>query len=227
MRLSIQDAAELLQVSEKTIYRWIRRGILPAYRINEQYRFQHAELLAWAISRRVNVSEDAFHSALRVSGPFPTLVEAVRHGGIHYQLEGSSKAEVLAHLAGATRFEGPLERDYLLSLMLARESLGPTGVGGGLAIPQLIYPNLLEAGPPAICIAFLEQAVDFDALDGVPVTCLLGLFSPTLRGYHFLLNRLHYCLRDPAFQAALLKGEGRVALQEHLERLESGLRRSP
>lgn len=227
MRLSIQDAAELLQVSEKTIYRWIRGGILPAYRINEQYRFQRAELLAWAVSRRVNVSEDAFHDALRVSGPIPTLVEAVALGGIHYQLEGSNKSEALAHLARAFRFDGAVDRDYVLSLMLARESLGPTGVGGGLAIPQLIYPNLLEIAPPAIAIAFLEHPVDYDALDGMPVTCLLGLFSPTLRGYHFLFNRLHYCLRDDDFRAALLGADGRSVLQQHLHRLESGLRKSP
>ena len=69
--------------------------------------------------------------------------------------------------------------------------------------------------------------MDYDALDGMPVTCLLGLFSPTLRGYHFLLNRLHYCLRDDDFRAALLGAEGRSVLQQHLHRLESGLRKSP
>ena len=99
MRLGVQDAAQLLGVSEKTIYRWISRGTLPAYRVMDQYRFNRAELLAWAISQRLNVSEDLFHDSLRVTGPIPTLVEAVQRGGIVYRLEGGDKEEALRHLA--------------------------------------------------------------------------------------------------------------------------------
>ncbi len=39
MRLNIRDLSELLNVSEKTIRRWIKQGSIPAYRINGQYRF--------------------------------------------------------------------------------------------------------------------------------------------------------------------------------------------
>jgi len=52
MQLTVRDAAKLLAVSEKTIYRWINQGSLPAYRVNEQYRFNRAELLEWATARK-------------------------------------------------------------------------------------------------------------------------------------------------------------------------------
>ena len=48
--IDVRDSARLLNVSEKTIYRWVKQGKLPAYRINEQYRFNRAELLEWATS---------------------------------------------------------------------------------------------------------------------------------------------------------------------------------
>ncbi len=60
MELSVRDSARLLNVSEKTIYRWVKQGKLPAYRVNEQYRFNRAELLEWATSERVNVSAAIF-----------------------------------------------------------------------------------------------------------------------------------------------------------------------
>ncbi|NLE38296.1 MAG: helix-turn-helix domain-containing protein, partial [Pirellulaceae bacterium] len=60
MDLSVRDSAQLLKVSEKTIYRWVKQGSLPAYRVNEQYRFNRAELLEWATSQRLNVSADIF-----------------------------------------------------------------------------------------------------------------------------------------------------------------------
>ena len=56
--MSVRDSARILKVSEKTIYRWVKQGKLPAYRVNEQYRFNRAELLEWATSERLNVSAE-------------------------------------------------------------------------------------------------------------------------------------------------------------------------
>ena len=223
MRLSVQDAAGLLGVSEKTIYRWISRGTLPAYRVSDQYRFNRAELLAWAISRRLNVSEEVFNESLRVSGPIPRLVEALRGGGIIYRLEGRTREEALQHLVDSVRLPVEMDRAYLLRLLLARESLGSTGVGEGLAIPQLVYPNALEPAGPVIALAFLEQPVDYRAMDGKPVDCLWGLFSPTLRGYYFLHDRIHYALRDAGVRQALRERRSREEILAELARVESGL----
>jgi len=226
VKLGIPEAAELLSVSEKTLYRWIRRGILPVYRINDSYRFNRSELLAWAISRRLNVSDDVFHDSLKVTGPIPTLEEAVQRGGIHYRLSGQSKEEILRSLVECVRLSGETDPGYHLSLILARESLAPTGVGNGFAIPQLIYPNSLETGQPSISIAFLEYPINYDSLDAVPVHTLLSLFSPSLRGYHFLLNRIYFALRDTGFQESLRARAGREELLGHLRRIESSLRKS-
>ena len=227
MRLTIQDAAEMLGVSEKTVYRWIKRGTLPVYRISDQYRFNRSELLAWAISRKINVCEDHFHDSLRVSGPIPTLVEAVRRGGIVYRMEGANKEEALRNLAEAVRLPVETDRNYLASLMLARESLGPTGTGNGYAIPQLIYPNALEVFPPVITIALMDRPLDYDSMDGWAVHCLLGLFSSSLQGYYFLLNRLYYALNDPSLRAVLESPGNREEILAELTRIESNLRQSP
>lgn len=222
MRLSVQDAAGLLGVSEKTIYRWIGRGILPAYKVSDQYRFNRAELLAWAISRRLNVSEEAFVESLGGGGLLPGLSEAVRAGGIVYRLEGSDKHQVLRHLVDSLRLPVEMDRDYLLRLFLARESLGSTAVGEGLAIPQLVHPNALEPAPPVITLAFLERPVDFEALDGRPVDCLLALVSPGLRGSCHLLPRIHCALRDPGVRRVLTGQGGREETLGELLRVESG-----
>ena len=39
MQLTVRDVSDLFKVSEKTVYRWINQGLLPAYRVNDQYRF--------------------------------------------------------------------------------------------------------------------------------------------------------------------------------------------
>jgi PTS system nitrogen regulatory IIA component len=45
MQVDVKEAARLLAISEKTVYRWIRQGTLPAYKMNDQYRFNRSELL--------------------------------------------------------------------------------------------------------------------------------------------------------------------------------------
>ena len=80
MKLTVRDAAQLLMVTEKTIYRWIKQGVIPAYQINDQYRFNRAELLEWATSRKINVSPEIFAEPEGGETPPPSLSEALREG---------------------------------------------------------------------------------------------------------------------------------------------------
>src|SRR5438445_10258620 len=47
MDLTVRDLAKLLKVSENTVYRWIEKDDLPAYRLHEQYRLNRVELQEW------------------------------------------------------------------------------------------------------------------------------------------------------------------------------------
>src|SRR5438094_9413746 len=94
MKLTVRDAAQILNVSEKTIYRWIKQGVIPAYQISDQYRFNRAELLEWATSRRINVSPEIFAEPNGGEVPPPSLSEALSAGGVHYRVGGSDKASV-------------------------------------------------------------------------------------------------------------------------------------
>ena len=86
MQLTVRDAARIMNVSEKTIYRWINQGSLPAYRVNEQYRFNRAELLEWATSKKINVSVEIFQEPESTAAVLPGFVDALETGGIFYRL---------------------------------------------------------------------------------------------------------------------------------------------
>ena len=207
MNTSVKDAANLLSVSEKTIYRWIKQEIVPVYRVNEQYRFNRSELLEWATSRRMGVSADAFHEPEAVGIPLPKLVESLETGGIIYRLDGGSREGVMSNLVDELRLPEEVDRDYLLKVLNAREELASTGVGNGIAIPHPRNPVLLHITKPSITLAFLEDPVDFLALDGKPIHTLFCLISPTLRAHLHLLSKLSFAMRDPGFNAAI-KNQG-------------------
>ena len=137
MRLLVKDAARLLSVSEKTIYRWIKQGSIPAYRLNEQYRFNRAELLEWATARRIPMSPEIFREEDSETESLPHLTEALQAGGIHYRIGGNDKAAVLHNIVEAMRLPPEVDREFLFEVLLAREALGSTAIGEGIAIPHV------------------------------------------------------------------------------------------
>ena len=223
MKLLVKDAARLLNVSEKTIYRWIKQGSIPAYRLQEQYRFNRAELLEWATARRIAVSPEIFREEESEKASLPRLTEALRAGGIHYRIGGDDRAAVLHHVVEVMQLPGEVDREFLYEVLLAREALGSTAVGDGIAIPHVRNPVILHLERPMITVCFLERPVDFGALDGKPVQVLFTLTSPTVRAHLHLLSRLAFALRDPAFKDAVLRQATREELIAAAERCETGL----
>jgi PTS system nitrogen regulatory IIA component len=220
MQLTVRDAARLLSVSEKTVYRWINQGHLPAYRVNEQYRFNRAELLEWATSNKINVSVDIFHEPESTSAPLPGLVDALQAGGIFYRISGGDKETVLRSVVDTMRLPDEVDRDFLFRVLLAREALGSTGIGDGIAIPHVRNPVVLHVQRPSICLCFLEKPIDFGALDGKPVFALFSMISPTVRAHLHLLSRLSFALHNPAFKEVITCQAAREDILNEARRVE-------
>jgi PTS system nitrogen regulatory IIA component len=208
MQLSVSDVAELLGVSGKTVYRWVKDGRLPAYRLGQQLRFNRSELLEWATAQRVAVAPQNFDPV--DAGYTPVgLSQALRNGGVNYRVGGRDKREALRAAVATLRLSDAVDREVLLAVLLARESLGSTGIGGGIAIPHPRNPIVLQLTQPAVTLCFLEHAVEFGAMDGQPVDKLFVITSPTVRAHLHLLSRLSWLLRHPGVRRVLAEEESR------------------
>lgn len=223
MKLQVKDAARLLSVSEKTIYRWIKQGSIPAYRLSDQYRFNRAELLEWATARRIALSPEIFREEESEAASLPQLTEALKAGGVYYRIGGADRAGALHHVVEVMRLPEEVDREFLYQVLLAREALGSTAVGDGIAIPHVRNPVILHLQRPMITVCFLEHPVDFGALDGAPVQVLFTLISPTVRAHLHLLSRLSFALRDREVRAAVKEQRAREELLAAVERFEARL----
>ena len=221
MQLTVRDVARYFQVSEKTVYRWINQGVLPAYRMNDQYRFNRAELLEWATSRRMNVSPEIFAEPVTVGIPLPRFIEALQAGGIFYRVGGTDKESVLRAVVETLRLPEEVDRDFLLRVLLAREALESTGIGDGIAIPHVRNPIVLHVTRPLITLCFLEHAVEFGAIDQKPVSIVFSLISPTVRAHLRLLSRLAFALQDPGFRTVIRKQGSRDEIFAEAHRIEA------
>lgn len=207
MQLTVKDAATALKVTEKTVYRWIQSGGLPAYRVAGSYRINRAMLFEWATSKRINFPTTEPVEDVELL-PMPGLAEALEAGGIHYRVGGASKEEILQALVDLLKVPDAVDRPALLQAFLAREQLQSTGVGDGIAMPHVRNPAILDVATASVCLCFLETPVAFGALDGKKVHILFTPLSPDVRHHLHLLSRISFALRNPRFKR-LLDGEAR------------------
>jgi len=201
MYLAVRDVAGLLGVSEKMVYRWVSTSKLPTHRVGDQYRFNREEILEWATSQGIPLSprivEDPDDDRV------PLLENAIRAGGIHYGVGGRDKASVLKNAIESMPLPEEVDRGHLLQVLLARESIGSTGIGHGIAIPHVRNPVVFHVTQPIMAISFLEDSIEFHAVDGKPVHTLITMICPTIKAHLSLLNRLVYGLKNSAFSLAV------------------------
>jgi PTS system nitrogen regulatory IIA component len=219
MELSIRKAASLLGVSENTIYRWIEERRIPAHRINETYCFNQAELLEWANSNPVHPPQSLIEGGDHGLHAF-TLESALQSGGVHASVGGRDGASVLQAVVAVMPLPADVNRDFLLQMLLARESAGSTGIGEGVAIPHARNPIVMRLPRPVVSLCYLAQPVDFGAIDGKPVHTLFTIVSPTIKTHLALLSRLAFALRDEAFAKAVARKGPLAEVLPHARRID-------
>ena len=93
-------------------------------------------------------------------------------------LKWSSKKKVFENLAQfiSQNLEGDTDRaEALLQSMVARERLGSTGIGKGVAVPHCRVTGITRVYG---CIIKLNFSIDYDALDQQPVDLIFALVVP-------------------------------------------------
>ncbi len=105
------------------------------------------------------------------------ILDLLRPDSLLLQQQIGSKKRALEILSAAlTEGLGTVDSRALLDLLTARERLGSTGLGGGVAIPHCRVPDEMHS---SAAILTLTRGVDFDAVDGEPVDVFVALAVPS------------------------------------------------
>lgn len=203
MMLEPNEAAQALNVDEKTVVRWIRKDNLPAEQMQGLYQINPVDLLEWATKRGINVNPALYKMHDADNLPLPSLSQALEAGGINCGVPGTDKETVLRNVVAQLNLPPELDPDFILQVLLAREAMGTTAVGDGIAIPHVRNPILVQLAVPKVSLSYLAEPLDFGALDGKPVQILFTIISPTIRMHLHLLSMLAFCLRDPRLRRIL------------------------
>jgi PTS system nitrogen regulatory IIA component len=127
------------------------------------------------------------------------------------KLHVSGKKQALQELAKRAAAITTLPERQIFDVILERERLGTTGVGGGIAIPHGRLPKLDRIYG---VFARLDHPIDFESIDEQPVDLVFMLLAPETAGADHLkaLARVSRMLRDRHVTEKLRGSESREAL---------------
>src|SRR6266849_10647293 len=216
MQLTVREAASYLQVDEATVRRWIARRALPVHRADERLYLNAIEVWEWARENGVPVSRALLEQAQRRPEQVPPLSALLSSGGIHHDVGGEDKASVLHEIVQRLPLPAEVDREFLVTTLEAREAMGSTGIGDGIAIPHVRNPILLHVPAPFVTLCLLHHPVEFDAVDGKPVHALFSVISPTVPAHLRILAQLAVVLRDGGLRQDL---SSRAAVDRVLSRI--------
>jgi PTS system nitrogen regulatory IIA component len=131
-------------------------------------------------------------------------------------LDASSKKRVFEQAGLLFENNQGIARVKVFDSLFARERLGSTGLGEGIAIPHGRIKGLKEA---VAALVRLDEPVAFDAPDGKPVNLLLFLLVPEQATQQHLeiLSEVAEMLSDRTMREILLTATDPQALHQALE----------
>ncbi len=207
MDLKIKDVAELLNVSETTIRRWLTDGKIPGYGINHQYGFSRIEIENWMMGCKLKslktgsspfnetqiyplVNESDSHEATARGGmQHFCLYRAVHQGDVFATIPGKTKEEIIRGTTKAIAQKLNVDAEVLSELLIDRENMMPTALNNGIAVPHT--RDFLRKGPlDMVFVVYPKEPIEYGALDGNPVYALFFLFAGNDKGHLQLLAKL-------------------------------------
>lgn len=229
MDLELKDVSEMLNVSESTVRLWLAEGKIPAYYINNTYRFNRMEIENWVMKgkkeaeRRTSAETIPAESAGQGGSKQYSLYRALHRGGILYNLEGDTKEEIIRNAVERIATPLNLDAEVVGDLLLDREALQPTALNNGLAIPHT-RDFLLKDHYDVVTIAFLKNPIDYGALDGKPVDILFFLFASDDKKHLNLLAKIAHLSSQEESLRMLRKHPAKEQLLEFIKGWEAHIK---
>jgi PTS system nitrogen regulatory IIA component len=117
--------------------------------------------------------------------------------------EAQSKRALLTEMASML---SSIDPDLVLEVIMAREKLGSTGMGHGVAIPHGRMAGLSE---PVAVVAVHQGGVNFDAIDGKLVSIVVMLLVPDddHKAHLELLAKLARLLQQEPIRNTLMQAD--------------------
>ncbi len=204
MKLSVKDVADLLNVSEKTIYRMIKNETIPCFRFGGQWRFDRREITSWAEDTREFSYQTAVNKPKALEQEAIPLAEFIKRGGIYFDVAGVTKEEAIANCLIQIKNTIPqIDSQRLFEAIMIREQICSTAIGHGAALPHPRPFKEFTAPLSSIALCHLAHPISFAALDNEKVDTLFFVFPKSEGRFLRIQTKLLRLLKDESILQVL------------------------
>lgn len=233
MDLKLKDVAELLNVSETTIRRWISDSKIPYYRLSHQFRFSRNEIENWVLSCKQGGDFSPFNKEEGEEEPAKErlgtqqfgLYRAIHKGGVYANVPGDTKEEVIRAAMKLIARDIGLDAEVITELLLDRERLMPTSLSNGVGVPHT-RDFLLQESYDVVALVFPQKPIQYGALDNLPVHTLFFLFACDDKRHLHLLAKLAHLSSKPENLDFMRRHPTKEKILESIKNWEANVRLS-
>ena len=131
------------------------------------------------------------------------ICDVLKKETILADLKAQNKKGILEELVSPVSEIANVHQEDLVKVLMEREQLGSTGIGGGIGIP---HGKMKDIDKLVVGFGLSRKGVDFESLDGLPTHIFFLLITPeNSTGLHLkLLARISRILKDDPFKTRLL-----------------------
>ncbi len=195
--MTIEEVANYLRVSERTVYDWAQKGQLPCGKLGTTWRFKRSDIEAW-------VDQQLGAPPLPVFEGEGLLSRTLSPDRVLF-LEDCGKENALKTLCAAVATSPLIQNEEELSdAIFKREKLMSTGIGFGIGVPHVRLSSVADV-VMALGIA-REPITDYSSLDEEPIQiiCMVAAGSTQHPEYIRTLSVLSSRLKGEMVCKALI-----------------------
>jgi PTS system nitrogen regulatory IIA component len=149
-----------------------------------------------------------------------SLADLVNRGGVYDDIPGDSPREILTGIIDRIPLPPEIDKNSLLTAVLEREALMPTGIGKGVALPHPRNPVITDTRRQFVAIAFPARPVDWNALDGKPVHTALLIVSASAKQHLHILSKVNFLCQQESFYQLLQNKASREKIAQAVREAE-------
>jgi len=195
--MTIEEVAEYLRVSTRTVYEWSQRGEIPCGKMGTSWRFMRQEIENWAnqkLTPRIKQAQPMLNGLKSTLSPERCVV-----------LNVEKKEAILNALIDlCSTLPGIGSRNELAEAIFNREKLMSTGIGLGIAVPHVRLSGVKNIW--TACAINTIPILDYESLDGQPVQIVIMIIAGRNQHSEYIqiLSKIVSSLKDENMRMKLL-----------------------
>jgi len=225
--MTIKEVAKYLKMNERTVYKLIQAGQIPAAKLGKQWRLDKGKLNEWIGFQMADMANEDLallekdHKEVVIK-----IVPLLKEKQVIFNFYAASKSQAIQKLVQvlvSNNNISPVEGKNLLRNVMERERLCSTAIGEGVAVPHPRDAVISKLKKPLLAAGICSQGMDFESIDGKPTNIVVLVSAPRNDIHLKLMARLSRLLRDKVFRYKLIQAEDFKTFKNIIQKKEFSL----